>query len=285
MQYAKMKIIDRVWFSETNQDDMENIVLFLEDMGWDSTLCFREWLIDKEFKELETNKILLFRREDKMVIGFKYSDDFDAYSSEVAIIALVDLLHQWENMCKKPINRLVELHITYDGTLFDVQPEFISTVQVVWRQLVERSKKKIKKVIKFGKLLQQKVMLLFRKKKVEKITEIIGFHYDFNNIMKDNDEFKGTHEIICLATGCVRQSYLFTGHIKARARTALFPTEWEQEKFAEKLQGAMENEATKPFTHAGILSMQVITEDNMFVEIIFSLEGELLSAYPIMQKN
>ena len=47
----------------------------------------------------------------------------------------------------------------------------------------------------------------------------------------------------------------------------------------------MENEATKPFTHAGILSMQVITEDKMFVEILFSLEGELLSAYPIMQKH
>ena len=77
---------------------------------------------------------------------------------------------------------------------------------------------------------------------------------------------------------------MFTGHIKSRARTALFPLEWVQEKFAEKLQWAMENEETKPFTHAGVLSMQVITEDNMVIEILFNLEGELLSTYSIMQK-
>jgi hypothetical protein len=83
----------------------------------------------------------------------------------------------------------------------------------------------------------------------------------------------------------VRVTLTRESYAKNISRLSQFPSSWSRELVLDKIAECVKAVTKPPILEGGVITIQAFTKDDEPIEIIISLQGDLLSAYPVLQKK
>ena len=113
MKYIKFKLDrHRYYPEESNCKDLRMLgAFFRSDVGCDIS-SFKDFLLDQGQEDTASNFSFLEKEGNNIVIGCLYSEDPYEWTFETTIKQLIEILDQWEKLCKLEPQEII---ITREG--------------------------------------------------------------------------------------------------------------------------------------------------------------------------
>ena len=121
MSYVKIDFAETLYVVEADTESMATIGFFLaDDVHYGGGQRCIEWILDDRYEVTCSNRTFMEKYDGNIAVGDLFTDDPREAALSVPIPVMIDLLKQWDEVCKINPHAVI---IHYDDEKFRIKPQ------------------------------------------------------------------------------------------------------------------------------------------------------------------